>query len=56
MQATALKTLFRALVAPQTKPAAAASAVRAGAARELNAAELRQVSGGVTVDLPKRGW
>ena len=57
MQATALKSLFRALTtAAQTKPVAAAAGVRSGAPRELDAAALRQVAGGVTVDLPKRGW
>lgn len=62
MKTTALKSLFRTLVAarPAKRGEAPAAEVtsQASAPRELDAQALRQVSGGASAELqlPKRGW
>ena len=61
MKTTALKSLFRTLVAAQPAKQVEAPVVevasRVNAPRELDVQSLRQVAGGTSATLlPKRGW
>ncbi len=60
MQFKALESLVRNLIdaprAESVKQAAAETSGTPHGPRELDANELRQVAGGMVVDLPKRGW